>query len=424
MSKAPQTELEVGARGLTVDDVKEDTKAATACLYQPPREFRDMPCAQPIYMSAAWRIESAAHCDQLMIGNGYIYTRMANPTNDAAEAAINLLEGGSGSVLFASGQAAIYSALVTFLKSGDHVVATYPMYLGAYQILGAILARFGVESSFVKPTVEEFRKAVKPNTRIFYAQSPTEHDYIDLEGLAQLAISLENVVTIVDSSGGSPYCLKPLKYGIDMALHTATKYLGGHSDLIAGVVTARTSQIYNQLLVTKRLQGAILSPFDSFLLLRGVHTLHVRMARHCDNADKVVAFLDGHPQVEKVYYPGLKSFNGHEFAKKQMNRYGSRVAFVVKGGKPAGQAFVENMRVMIVAISFGSVNTICEHSASMGHGPARMTDEDRKKAQVEDGLVRMCVGLEDPEDIIKDCQHCLEKAAEAEAKAAAETASK
>lgn len=413
MSKAPKTELDAGARGLTADQVKEDTKVATAYLYTPPRDYKDVPCATPIYMSAAWRVESAAHCDQLMIGNGYIYTRMANPTSDAAEAAINLLEGGAGAVLFASGQAAIYSALVAFLKAGDHVVSTYPMYLGAYQIIGAILSRFGIESTFVKPTVEEFRNAVKPNTRVFYAQSPTEHDYIDLEGLAQLATGLENVTTIVDSSGASPYCLKPIKYGIDMALHTATKYLGGHSDIIAGVVTARTPQIYNQLLVTKRLQGAILSPFDSFLLLRGVHTLHVRMTRHCDNADRVVAYLNSHSQVEKVYFPGLPNFNGHDAAKKQMNRYGSRVAFVVKGGKPAGQAFVENMRVMIVAISFGGINTICEHSASMGHGPARMTDEDRRKAQVEDGLVRMCVGLEDPEDIIKDCEHCLQKAKEA-----------
>jgi methionine-gamma-lyase len=412
MKKGPQTQLEAGYRGINFDDVKEDTKIAQAYLHIPPTDVPNLPTAQPIYATAAWRLNTVKDFEEGLKGNTYIYTRADNPTVNAAEAAVNVMEGGSGTVCFSSGNAGIFSALSAFLKAGDHVVATFPMYVGAYQIIKS-LARSGIESTFVSHSVEEFKKAAKPNTRVFYAQNPTEHDAIDMEGLAQLAASLGNIVTIVDASSVSPYCLKPIKYGIDVSFHTATKYLGGHSDLSAGVVTARTVQQYNQILAIKRLQGAVLSPFDAFLLLRGIYTLPVRMERLCDNAEKVVAYLQSHPQVERVYYPSLESFNGHEFAKKQMNRYASRVCCVVKGGIPAGVAFIHNMRIIQTAITFGGITTIAEHSATEGHGPARMNDEERRALGVEDGLIRLSIGLEDPEDIIKDLKHCLEKAAEA-----------
>jgi len=251
---------------------------------------------------------------------------------------------------------------------------------------------------------------------VLYGETPSNPvlSITDLEKFGKLGESLRSkgVITMIDSTFASPYLQKPLQYGIDMVIHSATKYLGGHTDLVAGVVTTRTEEQWSNLMVLRRTFGGVLSPFEGSLLLRGIKTLHVRVPRQSSTAQRLAEYLEAQPGVAKVHYPGLKSHPGHQVAKRQMKMFGGMITFVMKGGIEPARLFVEGVRIFTLAVSLGGIESLVEHPATMSHGPMIMSPEERRESHIEDGLIRMSVGLEEPDDLIADIKQALDKAAQ------------
>jgi len=347
-----------------------------------------------------------------------MYLRYNNPTSEAVEIGINLLEKGAGSLVFASGMSAITTALQTFLKAGDHVVACNPLYGGTHEFLDKVLRQFNVETTFIDGNdVEDYRKACKPNTKVLYGESPCNPllSILDVEKFGQLGESLraQGVITMIDTTFASSYLLKPIRYGVDIVLQSATKYLGGHSDLCAGVITTRSADHWARLIVARRVYGGTLSPHDAALLHRGIKTIHVRLPRQCENAQKIAEYLETHAMIERVHYPGLKSHPQHETARREMALFGGMVTFVVKGGVEPARIFAEGVRLINLAVSLGGVESLIEHPATMSHGPLVLSADERRKSHIADGLIRLSVGIEDAHDLIADLQQALSKAAAA-----------
>ncbi|CEN78698.1 methionine gamma-lyase [Paraclostridium sordellii] len=342
---------------------------------------------------------------------GYIYTRLGNPTNTQLEEKVALLEGAEACMSTASGIGAISSALWTALKAGDHVVASKTLYGCTFALLNHGLTRYGVDVTFVDATnLDEIKAAMKENTRVVYLETPANPDLklIDIEAVSKIAHEKKDCIVMVDNTFCTPYIQRPLELGADVVVHSATKYLNGHGDVIAGFVVGKKEFIDQvRLFGVKDMTGAVLSPFDAYLILRGMKTLQIRMDKHSKNALEVAKFLEGHKNVIKVNYPGLESFPQRELAKKQMDLPGGMIAFEVKGGLEAGKKLLNSLELCTLAVSLGDCETLIQHPASMTHSP--YTAEERAEAGISDGLIRISVGLEDPEDIIDDLKQGLDR---------------
>ncbi len=368
--------------------------------------------ATPIYQTSTFIFDSAEQGGRrfALEEEGYIYTRLGNPTNTQLEEKVALLENGEACMSMASGIGAITSCLWTILKAGDHVVAAETLYGCTFAYLNHGLTRYGVDVTFVDTTdPENVRKAMRDNTRVVYLETPANPTLgiADIEAISNIAHQNENCMVVVDNTFCTPYIQRPLELGADAVVHSATKYLNGHGDVIAGFVIGKKEFIDEvRLFGVKDMTGASLSPFDAFLINRGIKTLEIRMDRHCENASKVAEFLENHPMVEKVYYPGLKSFSQYELAKKQMKLPGAIISFEIKGGIEEGKKVMNNVKLCNIAVSLGDTETLIQHPASMTHSP--YTKEEREASGITDGLIRLSVGLETPEDIINDLKQALD----------------
>ena len=369
--------------------------------------------AMPIYQTSTFIFDSAEQGGRrfALEEAGYIYTRLGNPTTTVLENKIAALEEGEAAVATSSGMGAISSTLWTVLKAGDHVVTDKTLYGCTFALMCHGLTRFGIEVTFVDTSnLDEVKNAMKENTRVVYLETPANPNLkiVDLEALSKLAHTNPNTLVIVDNTFATPYMQKPLKLGADIVVHSVTKYINGHGDVIAGlVITNKELADQIRFVGLKDMTGAVLGPQDAYYIIRGMKTFEIRMERHCKNAKKVVEFLNKHPKIERVYYPGLETHPGHEIAKKQMNDFGATISFDLKGGFEAGKTLLNNLKLCSLAVSLGDTETLIQHPASMTHSP--YTKEEREAAGITDGLVRLSVGLENVEDIIADLEQGLEK---------------
>ena len=369
--------------------------------------------AMPIYQTSTFIFDSAEQGGRrfALEEAGYIYTRLGNPTTTVLEDKIAALEEGEAAVATSSGMGAISSTLWTVLKAGDHVVTDKTLYGCTFALMCHGLTRFGIEVTFVDTSnLDEVKNAMKENTRVVYLETPANPNLkiVDLEALSKLAHTNPNTLVIVDNTFATPYMQKPLKLGADIVVHSVTKYINGHGDVIAGlVITNKELADQIRFVGLKDMTGAVLGPQDAYYIIRGMKTFEIRMERHCKNAKKVVEFLNKHPKIERVYYPGLETHPGHEIAKKQMKDFGAMISFELKGGFEAGKTLLNNLKLCSLAVSLGDTETLIQHPASMTHSP--YTKEEREAAGITDGLVRLSVGLENVEDIIADLEQGLEK---------------
>ncbi len=368
----------------------------------------------PIYQTSTFIFDSAEQGGRrfALEEDGYIYSRLGNPTNAQVEAKVAMLEGGEAALSTASGMGAITSAIWTNLKAGDHVLAAKTLYGCTFAFLEHALPRFGVEVDFIDmANLDEVKSHLKPNTKITYLETPANPnmDISDIEAIAKL--SHENNkegIVIVDNTYCSPYISNPLSLGADIVVHSATKYINGHGDVIAGFVVGNQEMINNIRFVgLKDMTGAVLDPFAAYLINRGLKTLPLRMEKHCANAMKVAEFLESHPAVASVAYPGLKSFKYYELAKKQMRLPGAMISFELKGGIEAGRTLMNEVKLCTLAVSLGDAETLIQHPATMTHSP--YSKEEREAAGITDGMVRLSVGLENADDIIADLKQALAK---------------
>ena len=369
--------------------------------------------AMPIYQTSTFIFDSAEQGGRrfALEEAGYIYTRLGNPTTTVLEDKIAALEEGEAAVATSSGMGAISSTLWTVLKAGDHIVTDKTLYGCTFALMCHGLTRFGIDVTFVDTSnLDEVKNAMKENTRVVYLETPANPNLkiVDIEALAKIAHTNPNTLVIVDNTFATPYMQKPLTLGADIVVHSVTKYINGHGDVIAGlVITNKALADQIRFVGLKDMTGAVLGPQDAYYIIRGMKTFEIRMERHCKNARKVVEFLNNHPKIERVYYPGLETHPGYEIAKKQMKDFGAMISFELKGGFEAGKTLLNSLKLCSLAVSLGDTETLIQHPASMTHSP--YTKEEREAAGITDGLVRLSVGLENVEDIIADLEHGLEK---------------
>lgn len=368
----------------------------------------------PIHMTSTYKFSSAEHGADLFAGNdtGYIYTRISNPTVDLLQEKVALLEGGESAIAAASGMAAVASVAMTLLAPCDNFVSCTTLYGGTFALFSSNLRKFGMEARFISPSdansASSLDALTDEKTRFLYLETPANPtlDVIDIRLWADTARS-RNIPLVVDNTFASPYLQNPLELGADIVIHSATKYLNGHGDAVGGIIAGKQEMmagIREQYLFHF---GPIMSPFNAWLISRGIKTLAVRMERHCDSAMKIAKRLEKHSRVQKVYYPGLTSHPGHEIAKKQMKKFGGMIAFEVHGGIEAGKKVMNSVKLCTLAVSLGDCETLIQHPASMTH--ATYLPEERKKAGITDGLIRLSVGLEHPDDILADLNQALKK---------------
>jgi len=338
---------------------------------------------------------------------GYEYSRSHNPTRSALEASLANIESGAHALAFASGMAAI-DAVIKLLKPGDEVVSTNDLYGGTYRIFDKMFAAYGITFHFVPMgSIEVVEKHINANTKLLWVETPTNPlmQVIDIKAMAALA-KAHKLLLAVDNTFASPYLQRPLEFGADIVMHSATKYLGGHSDVVLGALVVNDSDLADRLAFIQNASGAVPGPMDAFLVLRGIKTLHVRMQRHCENGREVAMFLENHPEVSKVYWPGLKDHLNHEVAKAQMDDFGGMISFVHKDNSlEKAVAIVSSLEVFTLAESLGGVESLAGHPASMTH--ASIPKEQREKTGVTDGLIRLSVGIEDSKDLIADLAQAL-----------------
>lgn len=366
----------------------------------------------PIYQTSTFVFDSCEQGGRRFAGQeeGYIYTRLGNPTTSILEAKVAALENGEACVATASGMGAISSALWTVASAGKHIIADNTLYGCTFALLNHGMSRYGVEVDFVDSSeLEQVRAYLKENTCAVYLETPANPNLKieDIAAVAKIAHSYnKDIKVICDNTFASPALQRPLELGADVVVHSATKYLNGHGDVIAGFVVGSKEFISEvRMFGLKDMTGAVMDPFCAFLILRGLKTFEIRIQRHCLNAGKLAEFLDSHPAIEKVYYPGLKNHPGHEIAAKQMDDFGGMLSFKVKGGKAAGMKFVNALKLITVAVSLGDAETLIEHPASMTH--STYTEEELKASGIASGLIRVSAGLENYEDIIADFEQAL-----------------
>ncbi len=365
----------------------------------------------PIYQTSTFAFKDAAHGARLFAGEekGYIYTRIGNPTIEALENKLAALENGFGGVAFASGMAAVSTVYLSFLKQGDHMVSTAAVYGPSRGVMENVLHGLGVESTYIDTAdLDLLEKSIKPNTKMLYLETPANPTITltDIEAASEIAHK-HGLIVVVDNTFSSPYLQKPLDLGADIVLHSLTKFINGHADIVGGAVIAKTEEHYKKVRKTMTYLGGNMDPHQAYMVIRGVKTLSLRIDKATENAKKIAEYLENHPKVAWVKYPGLKSHPQHELAKKQMKDFGTMISFELKGGYDAGVVLMNNVKVALLAVSLGGVETLIQHPASMTH--ASVSKEKREEAGITDGLVRYSVGIEDVEDLINDLDQALAK---------------
>jgi methionine-gamma-lyase len=364
----------------------------------------------PIYQSSTFAFRDAAHGAALFAGaeEGYIYTRIGNPTIRALEESVADLENGAGGVATSSGLGAVSTLYIALLGGGAHMVSTASVYGPSRGLVEKHLSRFGVAASFVDTsTLDNLRRALRPDTKLVYVETPSNPamQVTDIAGAAQLAHEGGSLLA-VDNTFASPYLQKPLDLGADIVLHSVTKFINGHADVVGGVLVARDPAVVRQLKDVMVQMGCNMDPHQAFLVLRGLKTLGLRVERAQAGAQAIARWLEGHPKVRSVRYIGLPSHPQHELAQRQMRGFGSMISFELTGGLEAGRRLMNHVKLATLAVSLGGVETLIEHPASMTH--AAMSKEAREAAGFTDGLVRYSVGIEEADDLIADLEQALE----------------
>ncbi len=338
---------------------------------------------------------------------GFEYSRSGNPTRTALENSLASIENGNYGLAFASGLSAM-DAVIKLLNPGDEVVSTNDLYGGSYRLFRQVFEKYGIKFHFVgMEDVRRIEEKINEKTKLIWVETPTNPmmNVVDLKAIATLA-KARGLLLAVDNTFATPYLQQPLDMGADIVMHSATKYLGGHSDVVAGALVVKDKELADQLYFLQNASGAVCGPMDSFLVLRGIKTLHVRMQRHCENGEAVARFLAAHPEIEKVYWPGFEDHPNHEIAKSQMRAFGGMISFIPKGGSyKKAIEIVENLKVFTLAESLGGVESLAGHPASMTH--ASIPKEEREKSGVVDSLIRLSVGIEDEADLIADLEEAL-----------------
>ncbi|MFQ6109241.1 MAG: cystathionine gamma-synthase [Candidatus Aminicenantales bacterium] len=338
---------------------------------------------------------------------GYEYSRTGNPTRHALEKRLAALENARFGLAFASGMAAELTLLISLLKSGDHVIAFNDLYGGTRRLFNEVLQKLGQEYTYVDASQSEnVGKAIKSNTKLFWMETPTNPlmKLCDIKAIARIARE-KNIITVIDNTFMTPYFQRPLDLGAEIVVHSTTKYLGGHSDVIGGAIMLSNEELYNKIKFNQNAIGAVPSPFDCFLVLRGIKTLPVRMQSHNQNAQKLAEYLESHPKVRKVNYPGLESHPQHKLAKRQMMGFGGMLSFEIKGDIKNVKCFLKRLKVFTLAESLGGVESLIEHPGLMTH--ASLPEKEREKIGITDNLIRISVGIEDIEDLIADLEQAL-----------------
>jgi len=364
----------------------------------------------PIYQTSTFKFKSAQEGADCFSGksNGYIYTRIGNPTIKAFEQNIASLENGYDGIATSSGMGAISRVYMALLGAGSHIVSSDAVYGPARGVLEQDFSRFNVEATFVNTSkLENIVSAIKPNTKVLYIETPANPtmEITDIVACSKIAKE-HNLILVVDNTFCSPYLQKPLDLGADVVLHSITKFINGHADIVGGVIVAKDPEIYKKIRHSMVYMGCNMDPTQAFMVLRGVKTLAIRIDRAQESAMKVADYLESHPKVAWIKYPGLTSHPQYELAKTQMKGFGSMMSFGLKGGYEAGQKLMDHVHLATLAVSLGGVETLIQHPASMTH--AAVSKENKIAAGITDDLVRFSVGIEDVEDIIDDLKHALE----------------
>ncbi|MED0937389.1 methionine gamma-lyase [Bacillus mobilis] len=359
----------------------------------------------PLFQTSTFTFETAQQGEASFAGvdPSYIYSRLGNPTVKLFEERMAVLEGGEEALAFGSGMAAISATLIGFLKAGDHIICSNGLYGCTYGFLEVLEEKFMITHSFCDmETEDDVENKIRPNTKVIFVETPINPTMklIDLKQVIRVA-KRNGLLVVVDNTFCSPYLQRPLELGCDAVVHSATKYIGGHGDVVAGVTICKTKALAEKIRPMRKDIGGIMAPFDAWLLLRGLKTLAVRMDRHCDNAEKIVSFLKNHDAVEGVWYPE------GELASRQMKRGGGVISFSVKGGKEETQAFINDLHFITIAVSLGDTETLIQHPATMTH--AAIPAELRQEMGIYDNLIRLSVGLESWEDIVSDLEQALKK---------------
>ncbi|WP_339870509.1 methionine gamma-lyase [uncultured Brevundimonas sp.] len=376
--------------------------------YEPQDEHGAL--TPPMHLSSTFAFETAEAGGEMFAGTrqGHFYTRVSNPTNELLERRLAALEGAEAGLAAASGMGAITAVMWTFLSPGDEVITDKTLYGCTFSFLRDGLSRFGITITHVDLTdPQALINAIGPKTRIVYFETPANPNMrlVDIAAISTIARAA-GARTVVDNTYATPFLTRPIALGADIVVHSATKYLGGHGDLIGGLVAGSAEDMSEVRIVgIKDMTGASMSPFNAFLILRGLKTLQIRVERHCRSAMEVARYLEAHPAVTVVHYPGLESFPQHELAKSQMADFGGMIAFELKGGMTAGVTMMNRLNLIRRAVSLGDAESLVEHPASMTH--ATYTPEERLAHGISDGLVRLSVGLEDVADILADLTNAL-----------------
>ncbi|WP_321389208.1 methionine gamma-lyase [Emcibacter sp.] len=404
---------------MAVEDMKRDNFAAghsrrgfaTRAIHAPQPSLDPYgTLTQPIYMTSTFEFETAEQGGARFAGEqeGFIYTRLGNPTLNQLEEKLAVLEGAEACLTTGSGMGAISCVFWTLLEPGDELLVDKTLYGCTFAYFRHGLSKFGITVRHVDMTVpEELEKAIGPKTKFVYFETPANPNMriVDVKRICEIAAA-KDVRVIVDNTYATPYLQNPLAMGAFLVLHSATKYLGGHGDLMAGAIMGDRETIDEIRMVgMKDMTGAVLSPMNAFLINRGLKTLTLRMDRHCENATRIADFLESRNTVSKVFYPGLTSFEGHDVAQKQMAQPGGMIAFELDGGMEAGINFLNSLKLCRIAVSLGDAETMVQHPASMTH--STYSPEERAQYGISDGLVRISAGLEDIEDILEDVEQAL-----------------
>lgn len=365
----------------------------------------------PIYQTSTFQFKNAQHGADCFSGksDGYIYTRIGNPTIKALEDNIAALENGFGGIATSSGMGAVTAVYFALLGQGSHMVSTASVYGPSRGLMEQDFSRFGVASDYVNTSdIKQIKAAIKPNTKVLYIETPSNPtmELTDIKAAVKVAHE-HGIIVAVDNTFSSPYLQKPLDLGADIVLHSVTKFINGHADIVGGIIVTKTEELYKKVRHAMIYMGSNMDPHQAFMVVRGVKTLAIRIERAQESATKIAQHLENHPKVAWVKYPGLVSHPQHDLAKEQMSGFGSMISFGVKGGLKAGRVLMDNVHLAILAVSLGGVETLIQHPASMTH--AAVSHEDKLAAGITDDLVRFSVGIEDVEDIIADLDQALAK---------------
>lgn len=386
----------------------------TKCVHSGIDEYEYGAVVPPIYQTSTFKFKNVKHGASLFAGEekGYIYTRMLNPTVEAMENAIAALEGGHKALGCGSGMAAISTIFTTLLQSGDHLICSSAVYGPTTTYLNTIMKKYGVETTFVDTAdSQNVRNAIKPNTKVVYVETPGNPtlSISDIEEISKIAHEHKATV-VVDNTFMSPALQNPLALGADIVMHSLTKFLNGHADVVGGVIVVKDEETYQQFRKTLNQLGGVIDPFNAFLVHRGLKTLAIRMERHCQNAQKIAEWLEKHPLVKSIRYPGLKSHPHYNIGLKQHKGPGGMITIELAGGMKAGIVMMDSVRLFQLAVSLGGVESLIQHPASMTH--FSMGKEAREAAGITAGLVRISVGIENADDLIADLEQSLNKVKE------------